>query len=68
MIKNHILKILLEDMIKDKGVGLEQYFRTMRNRLLIKLALWLLSKIDKEKIEFKNSWEHYKNAISDFLD
>ena len=43
-------------------------FRTMRNRLLIKLALWLLSKVDKEKIEYKNSWEHYKNAISDFLD
>lgn len=37
------------------------------NKILIKLALWLLDKVDKEKIEYKNSWEHYKREISNFL-
>ena len=39
----------------------------MRNKVLIKLALWLLNKVEESKIEYKNSWEHYKNKIESFL-
>jgi len=39
----------------------------MRNKVLIKLALWLLNKVDQGEIEYKNSWEHYKNKIESFL-
>jgi len=42
-------------------------FVDMKNRILITIALWLLSKVDKEKIEYKNSWEHYKREIEAFI-
>ena len=42
-------------------------FDDMKNRILITIALWLLSKVDKEKIEYKNSWDHYKREIESFI-
>ena len=38
----------------------------MRNRILIKITLWLLRKIDKSKIKYKNSWQHYISEIKNF--
>jgi hypothetical protein len=38
----------------------------IRNRILITLALWLLKMVNMNKIEHKNSWEHYVNKISEF--
>ena len=40
----------------------------MRNKILIKIALKLLSWVDESKIEYKNSWEHYYYKIEEFLD
>jgi len=37
-----------------------------RNKILIKIALWILSKVDESKIEYKNSWSYYKNSIKEF--
>jgi hypothetical protein len=38
----------------------------IKNRILITLVLWLLSKVNINYITYKNSWEHYVNKISEF--
>ena len=40
----------------------------MRNKILIKIILKLLSLVDESKIEYKNSWKHYYHKIEEFLD
>jgi hypothetical protein len=39
----------------------------MKNKILIKIALWFLNRVDVEKLEYKNSWKHYKKQIETFL-
>ncbi len=38
----------------------------MKNKVLILFALWLLSMVDKRKIQYKNSWNHYLREIKNF--
>lgn len=40
----------------------------MKNRILINLALKLLSLVDESKIKCQNSWQHYQYKIKEFLD
>lgn len=37
----------------------------MKNRLLIRFALWILSKVDKQKLCFKNSFDTYVNGLKE---
>lgn len=37
------------------------------NKLLIKIALYILRLVNEDKIEYKNSWRYYINRIDDFL-
>lgn len=40
----------------------------MKNKILITIALWLLKKVNKDKIKYKNSWRYYIGEIELFLD
>lgn len=39
----------------------------MKNKILINLALWLLSLVDINTIKYKNSWKHYCDKIQEFI-
>ncbi len=40
----------------------------MKDKILITIALWLLKKVNKDKVKYKNSWRHYIGEIELFAD
>jgi hypothetical protein len=40
----------------------------MRNKILINLAIKILSFVNQNNIQYKNSWKHYNNKIGEFLE
>ncbi len=51
-----------------KYQNLKNKILCFKNKILIKLAIFILNKVDKEQFERKFSWTHYVGKIKEYLE